>query len=204
MSIPAPPFLVRDEEGEARNPKRTCVAKEANALDLLSTVSTQIHPNLSNAVPSSVGDESRSSNPSSALRQGFKAYSNGSKYLGHFLNAQRHGFGICHYPNGHVYTGYWSNGQRSGVGLMRYAEGDCYEGEWKDDAREGRGVFYYNDGMADVALWKGGRSVYGVRWSGDRKIAKRLVSGMEGQLLGMKSALSIGEEVGVAGVPERM
>ena len=87
---------------------------------------------------------------------------------------------------------------------MRYAGGDSYEGEWKNDVREGRGVFNYSDGMSDVAIWREGRSVYGVRWSGDRKIARRLVDGNEGDFIGMKTALSIGREVGVNGVPEKV
>ena len=86
---------------------------------------------------------------------------------------------------------------------MRYAGGDSYEGEWKNDVREGRGVFKYSGGIADVAIWSGGRSVYGARWSGDRKIARRLVDGMDGDFVGMKVALSIGREVGVDGIPER-
>ncbi|KAL7519288.1 hypothetical protein ACHAWX_004074, partial [Stephanocyclus meneghinianus] len=213
-AIPAPPFLGRDDVDcvagpEARKEKTKCIAKEINPLDPLSTVSSRFAPNTAHklaptAVQSIVGDESFASNPSPTLFQGYKTYPNGAKYLGHFLNTQRYGFGICHYPNGHVYTGYWCNGQRSGVGLMRYAGGDSYEGEWKNDAREGRGVFNYSDGMADVAIWRGGRSVYGVRWSVDRKIARKLVDGINGEFVGMKAALSIGREVGVNGVPERV
>ncbi|KAL3805914.1 hypothetical protein HJC23_007875 [Cyclotella cryptica] len=218
-AIPAPPFLDHCDDDcvtspEARNAKMKCIAKETNPLDLLSTVSSQFVSNhaqkltrtspstSSNSFHSSIGDKSIASNPSFSLKQGYKIYPNGSKYMGHFLDTQRHGFGICHYPNGHVYTGYWCNGQRSGLGLMRYANGDSYEGEWKNDVREGCGVFNYNDGMADVALWRKGRSVYGVQWSGDRKMARRLVDGMEGEYVGIKTALSIGRGVGVDSVPE--
>jgi hypothetical protein len=138
-------------------------------------------------------------NTQETLVQGFKRYTNGSTYLGHFLSSLRHSFGICTYPQGHEYTGLWYKGVRSGLGVMRYSNGDRYEGHWKNDLREGKGVFYHASGEVDVGLWKEGRSLYGVRWSGDRERAWRLVDGCCGKRMELRTALDVGREVGVEG-----
>ena len=225
MSMPAPPFLEDDRDsccdtttiqpddvGEGTTNVR-------NPLDLLSTVSLQLtkpkmqsakelfdrpSPSTQDTVPSQIPTTNSYSECDSKniLVKGYKMYSNGSIYLGHFLNTSRHGFGICYYPDGHVYTGMWNNGKRCGVGKMTYGNGNSYEGTWLGDVQMGCGSFYYTDGSVDVALWKGTKSIHGVHWDKDRKKMWRLSGGVKGEAVGKGKALQNGLEVGVTGVPE--
>lgn len=96
-------------------------------------------------------------------------YSNGDKYIGSFLNSQRHGKGIYHYHESHTYqgqysqnlshglgslsyengaqfTGHWQNGQANGLGTMVYSNGSIYAGQWLNNERNGQGTFRFDDG----------------------------------------------------------
>jgi hypothetical protein len=219
-ALPAPPFLEDDSQDVCssstmqRDAKR--FAKSINPLDLLSTVSLQLAPELQSHECSNGPNTTalptanrklhihESHDSKEELQQGCKTYPNGSMYLGHFLNGSRHGFGICHYPNGHAYTGLWCEGKRHGLGKMKYANGNSYEGSWVNDRPKGRGIFYYSDGSADAALWDGTRSVYGVKWDATRQLTWRLVDGVECDMIGRLQALQIGHEVGLQGIPEQL
>jgi hypothetical protein len=87
---------------------------------------------------------------------------------------------------------------------MKYANGNSYEGMWANDCQEGRGVFHYSDGSADVALWKGIRCIYGVKWDDSRQRAWMLFDGRKGKMISRSQALEIGRNVGIEGIPERM
>ena len=47
------------------------------------------------------------------------------------------------YPDGSRYVGDWINGQRHGKGTYYYANGDTYEGDWNEGRREGNGHYIY-------------------------------------------------------------
>lgn len=43
-------------------------------------------------------------------------YRNGTKYIGNFLDGNKHGLGRCEYNDGGEYYGHWAEGRKSGQG----------------------------------------------------------------------------------------
>lgn len=65
---------------------------------------------------------------------GVKTYTDGSRYMGAFLQGNRQGIGTC----------FWKNGSR-------------FFGEWKMDKPEGVGVFINSQSVKQQGLWKKGK-----------------------------------------------
>jgi hypothetical protein len=86
-------------------------------------------------------------------------YALGHRYVGHWLNNKKHGYGVFYYAAGHIYDGYWHgtsphlihgyfvNAFRD-VGDIRHGKGkmtfmpdtpleESYEGDWVDDKKHG-------------------------------------------------------------------
>ena len=84
-----------------------------------------------------------------------KYYNDGSRYVGSFYNAKRHGYGDYYYANGNVYNGNWENGVKHGYGIMYYSADGCrYEGNWVDGKRSQEGILYYPSGARIDGYWK--------------------------------------------------
>jgi hypothetical protein len=61
---------------------------------------------------------------------------------------------------------------------MYIENGDVYEGGWSNGFKDGPGMYRWRDGEVDVSRYSSDYRVgEGVRWSGDRKRAFRLVRG---------------------------
>ncbi len=65
----------------------------------------------------------------------------GEKYVGEFLNGERHGQGSYTWPGGDRYVGEFRNQKFHGQGTFTFANGDRYAGEFKDDQFHGKGSF---------------------------------------------------------------
>ena len=103
---------------------------------------------------------------------------NGNTYEGEWKNDKRDGHGKAKYNTGDVYIGSWMNCKRHGHGSMYIENGDVYEGGWNNGFKDGPGMYRWRDGEVDVSRYSSDYRVgEGVRWSGDRKRAFRLVRG---------------------------
>lgn len=80
-------------------------------------------------------------------------FTDGSRYVGEFVNGKRHGKGTNYFPDGARYDGDWKNGYMNGHGVCVYADGEKYEGEWTDGKRNGQGTHIYADGAKYVGNW---------------------------------------------------
>ena len=103
---------------------------------------------------------------------------NGNTYEGEWKNDKRDGHGKAKYNTGDVYIGSWKNCKRHGHGSMYIENGDVYEGGWNNGFKDGPGMYIWRDGEVDVSRYSSDYRVgEGVRWSGDRNRAFRLVRG---------------------------
>ena len=80
-------------------------------------------------------------------------FTDGSRYVGEFVNGKRHGKGTNYFPDGARYDGDWKNGYMNGHGVCVYADGEKYEGEWTDGKRNGQGTHFYSNGSKYVGNW---------------------------------------------------
>jgi hypothetical protein len=64
--------------------------------------------------------------------KGRMIFSDGSEYIGSFLNALPDGEGECKYANGDQYSGQWTEGMPDGKGIYKYKNGVALNGEWKE------------------------------------------------------------------------
>lgn len=119
--------------------------------------------------------------------QGILFCANGSKYLGSWSEADRHGEGKFIFAEGHEYQGGFHRNALQGKGVMRYANGDRYEGNWfanlpngfgiytlhtgdryegnfRNGKRHGEGSMFYKDGSRYAGAWvenhKHGRGIF--------------------------------------------
>jgi hypothetical protein len=107
---------------------------------------------------------------------------NGEKYIGDFVNFQRHGKGIYSFANGERYEGQWENDKRNGQGTlylsndsdgnkikgnfkdgelhgqasMHMIGGSIYVGPWEFGQLHGKGILYLNDGTTKEWFWLNG------------------------------------------------
>ena len=80
-------------------------------------------------------------------------FTDGSRYVGEFVDGKRHGKGTNYFPDGTRYDGEWKNGYMNGYGVCVYADGEKYEGEWADGKRNGQGTHFYANGAKYVGNW---------------------------------------------------
>ena len=85
---------------------------------------------------------------------GAYTYSNGSKYVGDWMNNDWHGQGTRTWANDDKYIGEHKDGKANGQGAYTYANGDKYVGENKDDKANGEGTFTYANGDKYVGMFK--------------------------------------------------
>ena len=107
-------------------------------------------------------------------------YANGEKYVGHWKDGKKDGFGKETFKGGR-YKGYYKNNKRNGEGTMYYNNGDRYVGHWKDSRKNGEGTYYFASGQKYTGHWKDskkdgfGKETYpsGARYEGYYKNDKR-------------------------------
>jgi hypothetical protein len=82
------------------------------------------------------------------LRQGIGMYRNpdGDQYLGEYYQGKRHGWGIYTCSNGEEYIGEWFEGKMHGVGMLKAMNGDIYQGEFVNGRYHGMGWFMKANG----------------------------------------------------------
>jgi len=81
-------------------------------------------------------------------------YSDGSTYVGEFMDSKRNGQGTITFPNGSKYVGGWKDDNFHGQGTITWPDGSTYVGEFMDSKRNGQGTYTYSDGSKYVGGWK--------------------------------------------------
>lgn len=69
------------------------------------------------------------------------------------------GTGTFTYSDGSRYLGEFLEGQPDGDGTVYYSNGDKYTGGWKQNAPQGRGTLFYKNGKVLTADWENGRPI---------------------------------------------
>jgi hypothetical protein len=86
-------------------------------------------------------------------KQGYVRYSDGSEYLGEWINGKRNGYGKHVMPNLDEYEGKFVGGLRCGFGRLLCTSGDTYIGNWKGDHYSGEGQKTYADGSKESGIF---------------------------------------------------
>ena len=71
-----------------------------------------------------------------------------SKYMGEYIEGNRHGYGIHIIPKtGDAYIGQYSDDCSEGLGIFKFGSlGESYAGDWTQGLFNGTGVYKYSDG----------------------------------------------------------
>lgn len=86
------------------------------------------------------------------------------RYVGDWVNNEKHGQGVMYYANGAIYEGQFQHDIRQGFGKLTLVPNspveESYEGEWDQDQWHGKGKYTYRkiEGTVYDGDW-----VYGVR-----------------------------------------
>jgi hypothetical protein len=91
-------------------------------------------------------------------------YKNKNVYHGHWKVVNKKiildGYdGKMNYSDGTTYVGEWLNNDFNGYGKMELYSGAIYEGEWKNGKRNGTGTMIYEDGTIIKTKWIDGVSM---------------------------------------------
>lgn len=78
--------------------------------------------------------------------KGILYFSDGNKYIGHWVNHYREGEGRMVFANGDEYFGDFKQSKFDGFGEMNYASGNSYVGQWSENKPHGNGTFYFSNG----------------------------------------------------------
>ena len=86
-------------------------------------------------------------------KQGYVRYSDGSEYLGEWINGKRNGYGKHVMPNLDEYEGKFVGGLRCGYGRLLCTNGESYFGNWKDNHFSGEGQRNAADGTQEIGAF---------------------------------------------------
>lgn len=114
--------------------KETKVDTKIESTEKIKTENTKLK--IQETAPQDLGELRDCSKEYCKNGKGVLLYTDGSKYVGEFLNGEPHGKGICYYING-----------------------DRYEGNWDNHAPHGEGVMYFHSGLVYGAIWEHGNAV---------------------------------------------
>jgi hypothetical protein len=81
-------------------------------------------------------------------------FSNGSRYIGNFVDGRAHGKGIIYFNNGNKYIGHWEDDVRQGEGRFVFNEGHEYRGGFRQNKFYGKGVMNYANGDQYVGQFR--------------------------------------------------
>lgn len=66
------------------------------------------------------------------------------------------GKGVFTWPDGRKYVGDYLNDQKHGIGTFTWSDGRVYHGEWVDGKQHGHGT-YIKDGKKREGIWQKGK-----------------------------------------------
>ena len=81
---------------------------------------------------------------------GYSFNSDGSFYIGEFLNGKKNGFGQFYYDNGSHYDGYWRNDHKQGEGRFFFNKGLYYSGKWNENKMVDCKLEFTSSGNDDI------------------------------------------------------
>ena len=92
--------------------------------------------------------------------KGVFVYPTQERYVGEFVDGDKHGAGSEYYPNGKLkYRGQFQDNLRTGTGLYYYHNGDTYTGQFIRNLPNGRGVYTFSDGEKISGFFRNGQPV---------------------------------------------
>lgn len=122
---------------------------------------------------------------------GIMKYTDGSRYIGEFVDSKRYGEGVLHLTNGTKYVGSWKNDSRTGEGRIYFGDNLRTSGYWENnqlvrptkkrsycisgDCQDGFGIYLFADGRKAIGRFQGGEIInYAVCYypNGDKYIGQ--------------------------------
>ncbi len=67
-----------------------------------------------------------------------------------------HGEGVFNWPDGRKYIGHYQNDLRTGYGEMQHPSGNVFKGEWRRDVEHGSGSLHLKNGQIVSGVWRNG------------------------------------------------
>jgi len=90
--------------------------------------------------------------------KGVFVYPTQERYVGEFIDGDKHGTGAEYYPTGKLkYRGLFQDNLRMGYGLYYYHNGDRYEGQFARNVPNGKGVYTFSDGERITGSFRNGQ-----------------------------------------------
>lgn len=86
-------------------------------------------------------------------------FTDGSIYVGEFVNNHMEGFGKLTDSRGNIYTGYFKNDKYEGIGKFERTDGTKYIGEFKEGKRNGLGTQWYSATYKEKGKWENDRFI---------------------------------------------
>ena len=130
--------------------------------------------------------------------QGTETLSDGSKYVGKWMQGFAHGQGIETSSDGSKREGEWGNGWLYGRGIETFPDGSKYEGEWKK-SRKTIGIMTYSNGEKYLVEFEYGLEFKRTKCDKDGKIIKKKdVSMANAEEVKLNTGFSIGGVAPVA------
>lgn len=93
--------------------------------------------------------------------QGQKTLSDGTSYIGEFVAGKMNGQGTLTNPDGMIDEGSFSNGGLNGKGKRTMPDGEKYIGDFERYNYNGKGIYYFKDGRRYEGYFKDGE-IHGV------------------------------------------
>jgi hypothetical protein len=81
----------------------------------------------------------------------------GTEYVGSFVNKLFHGIGTIKYPDGTKYSGDWFEGNMHGEGALTMGNGDSYVGKFRENQFNGDGTLTKVNGDTYSGFWVNGQ-----------------------------------------------
>ena len=110
-------------------------------------------------------------------------YGNGDKYVGGWVNAERHGKGTYTWKKtGNKYVGKFLMGKRHGHGTFTYGKdskhsGDEYVGEFKNNKFHGQGTYTFANGRKIVGEAKEGKPWNAIKYNANGSVSGTYTEG---------------------------
>jgi hypothetical protein len=112
-------------------------------------------------------------------------------------SGERVGYGKMTYSNGSYYIGFFVDDKFHGdKGIYHWSDDDEYEGGWKDGERHGVGVFRSADGTVEYSRFDMGTvKGEGVGWTADRKTAHKYVDAKKKDEISLRMAKKLATDL---------
>lgn len=93
--------------------------------------------------------------------KGVFVYPTQERYVGEFIDGNKHGTGTEYYPGGKLkYQGTFRSNLRADYGVYYYHNGDKYQGQFARNVPNGKGTYTFSDGERITGFFRNGQPIH--------------------------------------------